>query len=379
MLQVKGHFNEKSSELRDGEWLNVSMNELAELYGIELPEKGGYKVIKLSQIVEKDRSGERRVPMEYISRSCVLNHPKTGEEFELRITKRGASGINRTRISLSNSLGEFNYDFNRAEEYLFLCLNPYCENGPNFNPVKRSKIKMFDPNAEARKIIESRNLVKQLENEIATESAWSVRIKAAGLEVKGRKVEADFNTEWVVRIQLIGLAQSNPSAFVKVWSSQDTWNKGLLRIASFDGIIDQTTMRGIKGWHWMKGPRHMALLAQIGSTQDAYEQLKQAADADPEVYTIIENILKPKEQEGASEKSELEQLNTKSLVDLCVAKGVIQYNENTLKVKLIKGKGPGKGILENKTSEEWLVETYKKVADDKALQDEIIKILEEKE
>lgn len=359
----------------------VSMESVAKAFGVELPSDSSPKMLRMAGIVERDLAGERRVAASRgIPRVMELQDPETGEFFTLHYQQRGVTGIEAVNVRLINEVTPFTTK--TAERYLYMVLSPLCSNGVNANINKRPRFEIYDPEAQARQEALRFNALETVSKEIYSAPFYALRVKAAGISVKGQRADGSLDAEYQTRARLHHLASSDIESFMNAWKSEATWNEGLLRIAIKDNMLDQIKMRGIFGWHWNKGPRHQSLICQINPSYEAFQQLRDAAEADKEVYAIISKLIEPKEKPVPQEQKQLvretTQLSNEELISKSIEKGILSYNAVKMHVKFTKGRGPGKILIDNKTEEEWMESLMAKVVSDRNLREEIVEALTSK-
>jgi hypothetical protein len=377
MLRIQGTFMGKTYE----EPTIVSMESIAKAFGVELPSDKAPKMLRMAGIVERDLAGERRVAASRgIPRVMELQDPESGEYFTLHYAQRGVTGIEAVNVRLINEVTPFTTK--TAERYLYMVLSPLCSNGVNANINKRSRYEIYDPEAQARQEALRFNALETVSKEIYSAPFYALRVKAAGISVKGQRADGSLDAEYQTRARLHHLASSDIEAFMNSWKSESTWGEGLLRIAIKDNFLDQIKMRGIFGWHWNKGPRFQSLICQINPAYDAFQQLRDASEADKEVFAIITKLIEPKDKVIPVEKKEEEklvkQLGHDELISEAIEKGILSYNGTKMHVKFLKGRGPGKILIDNKTDEEWMDSLKAKVMSDRSLRDEIVTALTSK-
>lgn len=389
MLYFTGQYGEKDYKLGD----TISPMIIAKDFGLpEAPSGDEPLMITYVPLKVKKKAGKNVFKRSY----------KPVTEYEVTVAEKGIFGRLRwaqnavpqpggvvnffpPHITMEGEMATFgkrDYD-----KFVFMSLHPKCETSPiaGNDPY----FKVYDPAAEARVEAEKNRAVIELTKQIWALPEMQIRVKAAGMVVRGQMVEVtnSISTD-AIRNRLFKLLNEHPDDFIKAWEYEGTVLIGLLNEARDSGKIKhEPNLRGREGWVWVKGEKAGEVLTYTTPTDDRFRALVTWASQAHNYNVVLELLTKLLPAKDAQEifskeapaKTAAPSSNKwEEKVKEAISAGIISFDSATKSVVLLDDDGNivGNPLLKDVSAKGWVSELVAKANDQSGIY--VRKLLNEK-
>jgi len=278
MLEITGSYKGKTFKKDEP----LSPLEIAKHFDIPVPSETRPAFIRVAKNRTMiDALGQKRMPKN-TQLPASFNVSTYDGTFNVRYytsSNPSENGITMNyaphRVVLAGEIEVFGKD--RLEQYVYWMLNPNNASSQFAKPDAEHLVERYDPEAESDAIMVREMFKADLLIKISTADPRELRVKAAGMNIKGQVIGIDSTiSDSQIRLVLIRLAQEYPQDFAEQWDADNTQFYGMINVCVAQGFIVRRTAASASGQFAYFWADTNEKICDIGRTEDPLTALRAA-------------------------------------------------------------------------------------------------------